>query len=130
MARPELEFTKEDRKLVETLAGYGLPHDDIALLIKDGITRKTLAKHFRRELDAGKAKANAKIAQSLFKQATEGNITAAIFWAKTQMGWREVNYVDVTRRDATELTEDELYSIAATGSTRDTETESGKRKLN
>jgi hypothetical protein len=46
-------------------------------------------KAFRRELDVGATKANAKVAESLFKQATNGNVTAQIWWTKCRMGWKE-----------------------------------------
>jgi hypothetical protein len=37
----------------------------------------------------GKAKAIGSVGQSLIQQARDGNITAAIFYLKTQAGWRE-----------------------------------------
>ena len=37
----------------------------------------------------GKAKAIGSIGQSLIQQAKNGNMTAAIFYLKTQAGWRE-----------------------------------------
>lgn len=37
----------------------------------------------------GKAKAIGNVAKNLISQAQEGNITAAIFYLKTQAGWRE-----------------------------------------
>ena len=37
----------------------------------------------------GKAKAIGSIGQSLIQQARNGNISAAIFYLKTQAGWRE-----------------------------------------
>ena len=37
----------------------------------------------------GRAKALAKVGGNLLKQAREGNIAAAIFYLKTQGGWRE-----------------------------------------
>jgi hypothetical protein len=37
----------------------------------------------------GKAKAIGSVGQSLIQQARNGNITAAIFYLKTQAGWRE-----------------------------------------
>jgi hypothetical protein len=37
----------------------------------------------------GKAKAIRRMGDSLIKQAEEGNMTAAIFYLKTQAGWRE-----------------------------------------
>lgn len=79
------------------MAGYGVPGDDIALSI--GITKPTLNKHYRRELDTGRIKANAAVAQSLYKKATgDGSqaVTAAIFWAKTRMGWKETQVTEHT----------------------------------
>ncbi|MDO5058571.1 MAG: hypothetical protein Q4D82_01355 [Neisseria sp.] len=42
----------------------------------------------------GRAKAVASVAQSLLKQAKNGNVTAQIFYLKTQAGWRETQTVD------------------------------------
>jgi hypothetical protein len=84
---PPFAPTDEQRKNVEAMSGYGVPQDDIACILD--IAPKTLRLHFRRELDVGIAKANAKIGQTLFQQATGGNTAAAIFWAKARMGWRE-----------------------------------------
>ena len=82
--------TPEERKQVEAMAGYGVPHENIAALIgEDGIDADTLKKHFRKELAQGKAKANARVGQTLFQKATAGDTSAAIWWSKTQMGWAE-----------------------------------------
>lgn len=82
--------TPEERRQVEAMAGYGVPHDQIAVLIgEDGIDSDTLKKHFKNELLQGKAKANAKVGQTLFQKATSGDTTAAIWWSKTQMGWKD-----------------------------------------
>jgi hypothetical protein len=78
------------RRQVEAMAGYGIPELGIARVI--GVDPKTLRKHYRSELDLGHIKANSAVAQSLFKKATgDGpqSVTAAIFWAKTRMGWKE-----------------------------------------
>ena len=41
-------------------------------------------------LDRGALEANAKVAQSLFQMATQGqNVAAAIFWMKVRGGWSE-----------------------------------------
>ncbi len=72
------------------MAGYGVPQSDIALVLD--IDEKTLRKYYKDELDKGAIKANAAVAQSLYKKATgDGTsaVTAAIFWAKTRMGWKE-----------------------------------------
>jgi len=81
--------TDESRHLVEELSGYGLNHDNIAALIGGGIARITLADHYRQELDAGKAKANSAVGKSLFQRAiSDENPSAAIWWSKSQMGWK------------------------------------------
>ncbi|MFZ4504541.1 MAG: hypothetical protein ACOYM1_11380 [Methylovulum sp.] len=87
--------TDADRKLVESMSGYGVPYDQIAALVGDGIHRETLAKHFEKELIQGKAKANSKIGQTLFQKATNGDTTAMIWWSKTQMGWKETKEVEI-----------------------------------
>lgn len=79
--------TDEFRRQAETLAGLGLPHEQIAAVI--GIDDKTLRKYYPDELRVGKANANAKVAQTLFDKATGGDTTAAIWWSKAQMGWSE-----------------------------------------
>jgi hypothetical protein len=44
---------------------------------------------FRHELDVGHVIANSAVAQSLYQQAINGNVTAAIWWTKARMGWKE-----------------------------------------
>lgn len=92
--------TPEERKQVEAMAGYGVPHEQIATLIgEDGIDADTLKKHFRKELAQGKAKANAKVGQTLFQKATAGDTTAAIWWSKTQMGWKDTQAHEISGPD-------------------------------
>lgn len=88
--RPPYVPTEEQRKMVEAMASVGIQQTEIALVV--GIDGKTLRAHFRDELDTAMVKANAKVAANLFKQATKDDpkaVTAAIFWAKTRMGWKE-----------------------------------------
>jgi hypothetical protein len=42
----------------------------------------------------GKAKAVGNVAKNLIQQAQNGNITAAIFYLKTQAGWKETQTVE------------------------------------
>ena len=119
-----LKPTKQERILVEKLAGIGLPQTDIALLIRDGINFKTLTKHFEFELKRGKAKANEKIATKLFEMAMEGNTAAAIFWTKSQMKWSErhevahmgadgppIKHQTESKIDYANMTDDELATV-------------------
>jgi hypothetical protein len=92
MARPRHEPDSLERRQVEALAGYGVPELEIAAMI--GIDAKTLRRHYRHELDHGHARANAKVAENLFRKATgDGReaVTAAIFWLKARARWKEVS---------------------------------------
>ncbi|NDC25384.1 MAG: hypothetical protein EBZ49_14825 [Proteobacteria bacterium] len=93
----EHEPTPESRKLVESSSGLGLPHESIAVLV--GIDDKTLRKHYRAELDMGKAKANGQIAKTLFSKAVAGDTTSLIWWTKSQMRWSEVQKHEHTGAD-------------------------------
>src|SRR5439155_10895627 len=90
MARPSHKPDPLLRRQIEAMAGYGVREADIARVVR--IDPKTLRKHYRHELDIGHTKANAKVAENLFRKATgEGReaVTAAIFWLKTRAGWTE-----------------------------------------
>ena len=97
MGRPAHKPTPVSRGQVEALAGFGVPEADIAGVV--GIDAKTLRRHYRHELDHGHVKANAKVAENLFRKATgDGReaVIAAIFWLKTRARWRETNVTEVS----------------------------------
>jgi hypothetical protein len=84
------EPSEKDRKIAETLAGYGIAEIDIARVI--GISVSTLRKWYSYELDTGHVTANSKVAQSLFEKAMgmgQGSVTACIFWLKCRAKWVE-----------------------------------------
>jgi hypothetical protein len=87
--QPPLAPTDEERVMVEKLSGLGLQQESIAAMIRDGIDTNTLRLHFKRELELGKAKANGKIAKTLFDKAVAGDTGSLIWWTKTQMRWAE-----------------------------------------
>jgi len=95
VGRPPLQPTQEERDLVEAMSGHGVPQEQIAALIRGGIDDNTLVKHFKAELLAGKAKANAQIGSTLFDKAMSGDTAALIFWAKTQMRWKETKVQEI-----------------------------------
>jgi DNA-binding XRE family transcriptional regulator len=96
------EPTDETRAQVTALASFGLPQEDIAEFI--GVSHVTLRKYYQPELKLSAIKANAAVGEYLFslasghalKQgATHGDCkTAAMFWAKTRMGWRETSRLE------------------------------------
>src|SRR5215204_802295 len=90
MARPAHKPEPGTRRQVEAMAGFGVPEADIAKVVK--VDPKTLRKHYREELDTGHVKANAKVAENLFRKATgQGReaVIAAMFWLKARAGWKE-----------------------------------------
>lgn len=101
--RPEFEPTDAERKQVEALSGYGLPIEQIAILVRDGIHVDTLRKHFATELVSGKAKANGQVGKTLFQKVMAGDTTAAIWWSKTQMRWAETQKHELTGADGAPL---------------------------
>ena len=87
--------TEEHRKTAKRMAKFGIPQRAIAEEL--GISPDTMRKHLREELNAGMTEANMAVAESLFQKATgegAGAVTAAIFWSKTRMGWRETQVVE------------------------------------
>jgi hypothetical protein len=101
--RPAFEPTDPEKKQVEALSGYGLPLEQIAVLVRTGIDADTLRKYFSTELQSGKAKANAQVGKTLFGKAMGGDTTAMIWWSKTQMRWAETQKHELTGADGVPL---------------------------
>jgi hypothetical protein len=99
--------TDQTRSEVAALASFGLPQEDIAEYI--GISHVTLRKYYAEQLKVSAIKANATVGKYLFSlasgQALKNGAThgdckaAAMFWAKTRMGWRETTAHDHTSSD-------------------------------
>jgi len=92
-----VEIPQEKRADIETLAGYGFPLRVIASLT--GFSAKTLERKCKTELQSGRHKANAQVAETLFQQAIGGDTACLIFWAKTRMRWRERRPDDASREE-------------------------------
>lgn len=99
--RPTKVLTPEQIAQVETL-GSVLSIEQISDYF--GISKQTFYKIMERQpeiktqYDKGKAKAIGSVAKGLLQEAQKGNMTAAIFYLKTQAGWRETNNLDVTSK--------------------------------
>ena len=85
------------RAEVSALSSFGITQEAISTYLD--LDAKTLRKYYKTELDNSRIKANAQVGKFLFKSAsgsslkdgaTHGDcIRAAMFWMKTQAGWRE-----------------------------------------
>jgi hypothetical protein len=93
--RPPHQPTDQSRKFVEAMAACGIDQDSIGRVV--GISDATLRKHYPEEIATAAIKANAMVGQSLLHQAIggpehnwrEASTSAAIWWSKTRMGWKE-----------------------------------------
>jgi hypothetical protein len=82
------------RNKVFMLSTVGTRHEDIATVL--GISADTLTKYYHDELAKGRIEANASVAETLFKQAKEGNTTAMIFWLKSRAKWKETSQHEIS----------------------------------
>ncbi len=124
--RPPIVFDQAQTAQVEALAAV-LSKGQMADYF--GISETTFREIESRQPDVsdaykrGKAKAIGGIAQNLISQARSGNTTAAIFYLKTQAGWKETQRhelmgengapIAVTTLDVSKLDTDVLAQIMA-----------------
>lgn len=103
MSRTAFSPTPEQRKTVEAMAAYGVPHEQIGVVV--GISAVTLRKYFESELETGAIRANAKVAETCYRMATSGdNPAATFFWLKTRAGWKETHVNEIAGRDGGPVT--------------------------
>ena len=104
--RPKLKFTKEQVAEVATLAAV-LTIEQMADYF--GIGRNSFTNIMQRQPEVeeaykrGKAKAIGAVAKGLLQQALAGDKAAAMFYLKTQAGWRETNIQEITGANGTTL---------------------------
>jgi hypothetical protein len=103
MPMPRYEPTEDQRRVVKTMAAYGIPQGAIAKVVH--CSEPTLRRAYRQELDTAVHEANARVAQCLYQQATTpGNVAASIFWLKARAGWREKQAVEMSGPDGAPIT--------------------------
>lgn len=106
--RPSHKPTKDSTSMVEALASCGVPEKQIADVI--GISDVTLRKYYRATLDTAVPRANAMVAQSLYKKALGSgpqSVTAAIFWLKCRAQWKDTTVLEIASDDS-KRSEDEI----------------------
>lgn len=100
----ELGHEKPLTTKVEALAGYGLAAAEIACVL--AIDEEELKATYACELESSPLKANARVAESLYRKALgEGreSVTAAIFWLKTRARWKETSVHEHEGKAATNV---------------------------
>lgn len=100
ITKPKIEINMSQ---VESLAASGLTNQQIADSL--GISESTLYNNQRENEDfaaaikRGRAKGIAVVTNALMKKVKEGNVTAMIFFLKSQAGWKETQAVDLNLSD-------------------------------
>jgi len=105
--RPAFQPTDEQRKNVEVMVGLGIPQDKICLLVRDRrdtpISRNSLRKHFKKELETGATKLNAQVGNFMVVTIMGAKPPAGVtpirdervrgrlgeLFLKSRLGWRE-----------------------------------------
>lgn len=104
MGRPsKYEDTHPER--VRRLCMLGLTNDELAVAF--GVAVSTINKwasehpEFSDAQRAGRQDADSYVAESLYRQALDGNVTAQIFWLKNRRreSWRDKQDHEVTGKD-------------------------------
>lgn len=102
--KPKIEI---DLSMVESLATQGLTNQQIADSL--GISERTLQNRkkdnaeFAEAIKKGKAKGIAVVTNALMKKIKSGNVTAMIFFLKTQGGWKENNQLEIEMKKEKKL---------------------------
>lgn len=119
--RAAYEPTEKDRKTVELMTAAGIEQEAMCKCL--GISQDTLAKHYRTELDTAAERANAQVAATLFKRATStsdpSGVTAAIWWTKTRMKWKEKSETALTGADGGAIKVEDASALQAMKSIAD-----------
>jgi hypothetical protein len=96
--RPAIVLSPEQVAQVEAMAGF-LTLEQIADFF--GIGHRTMAEVKDRQPEVlaaykkGRSRAFGAVGKGILQRAIEGDNTAAIFYAKTQMRWRETSILEV-----------------------------------
>jgi hypothetical protein len=100
--RPAIHLTTEQKAEVSTLAAI-LNAEQIADYF--GVSRTTFFQILDRDEEVsvlykkGRARAIGNAARNIITASNKGNVSASIFYLKTQGGWKETQQLDLTSSD-------------------------------
>ncbi len=111
-------LTVFDAAMIKQVEGFAAVMTSAQMADYFGISENTLREVMHRQPEVseaykrGRASVIALVAQNLITKAKNGDTASAIFFLKTQAGWKETQVVDHTSTDRSmsprELTDDEL----------------------
>jgi hypothetical protein len=115
--RPCWQPSLQDREVVRMMTAVGLAQEQICRTFQ--ISKKTLRKHCRQEIDCGAAEANLAVGRSMYALATRGpysvRLQAARYWLAARGGWRDGDRTTVVMvaKAAFEMDDEELREVIA-----------------
>ena len=110
MPASNVKYEPNDRLRAEVsaLRSFGHTHKEIASHL--GICDDTMIKYYKDELDNAVLRANARVANKLYRRATESDdLQAQIFWLKTRARWRTTDSDSVIESNT--LLQDQVMSL-------------------
>ena len=119
--RPRIEYDRAIAEQVQSMSQYGVPQAQIAEMV--GLSVPTLRNLYSAELGKGMTLSNLAVGKKLFERCMAGDVPSLIFWAKTRMGWKEKQEVDMTNSDGSMRPLPQAVEIILV------DAENGKRKL-
>jgi hypothetical protein len=119
---PTHKPTADTRKTARFCAAIGLDKAAIAKILR--IKFETLNEMYADEIEGGRAEGQMKVAGTLFKKATDprdtkGGVVSAIFWLKTQGGWRETDKLELSGPDGGPIETAAVVILPSNGRDRD-----------
>ena len=111
MGKPPYQPDDKQRQMVERAVGLGITQDRIAHML--GISKVTLEKHFRTELDRGMVSVEFQVGNSLIDQALKGNVNAHALFLSRRAGWKETQVIENKTAKLDNMTEAELMQELA-----------------
>src|SRR5215469_4481738 len=106
VGKPPYRPTDQDRFMVERAVGLGITQERIAGLL--GISKVTLEKHFREELERGMVSVEYKVGNSLVDQALKGNVNACALYLSHRAGWKETKVIENKDSRLESMSDDEI----------------------
>lgn len=85
------EPTEAELSKIELYAGLGSTQEQVATLLGKSVNTLKAGLGAKDAFERGKAQTIAKVAGSLVSKALAGDTASAIFYLKTQAGWKETN---------------------------------------
>lgn len=95
--------TKEQLTQVNLYAGLGMTQEQCATLVDVHPSTFRAQPECKAAFEDGKARTIAKVAGNLVSKALKGDTTSAIFYLKTQAGWKETQALEFSRPEPLEL---------------------------